>query len=440
MPGKRVEFEVGGSTVRLAVPSRTDVLTLPRVAGLPDPARAIREGLATPIGTPPLATIARDKRARTATIVVSDNTRPVPHHGPSGILEPLFETLRAAGIQRTTVLVATGTHRVMAGHELRRLLPERAFAPDVRVVCHDCLDRVHLRFVGETARGTRAELSTHYLDADLRILTGLVEPHFMAGFSGGRKSICPGIVGQGTTHVFHGAALMGDPRSDSLALDGNPCHEEALEIARLAPPDFIVNVTINDARAVTGVFAGDMERAHEAAVARARRDNAVPIRAEYDLVVTHAGFVGINHYQAGKAACEGVKAVRPGGTLLLVANHTDVDPVGGPNYRRVLPLLRALGPEGFARRIASPDWAFVPEQWQVQMWGRALTKLRSPANLVYCAPQLTGTPFLERGLPGTDGGDPQTALDALVARNPGASVAVLVDGPYGVPVAADTNS
>jgi nickel-dependent lactate racemase len=434
MATRNVDFEVGGKRITLAVPQGADVLSLPRETALADPARTIRESLDRPIGTPSLAALIEGKKPRSAVIVVSDNTRPVPYRGPDGILEPLVDVLRAKQVRQITILVATGTHRVLAEHELRRFLPESVFAPGISVLCHDCTDRRRLRAVGMTARGTQAELNTQYLDADLRILTGLVEPHFMAGFSGGRKSVCPGIVSQETTYIFHGPELMGDPRSDSFVLAGNPCHEEALAIARLAPPDFIVNVTIDEHRAVTGVFAGDMEQAHAQATAKARGSNAIPITAEYDFVVTHAGFVGINHYQAAKAACEGVKAVRSGGTLLLVANHTDVDPVGGPNYRKVLPLLQQLGPAGVNRALVAPDWTFIPEQWEVQMWGRALAKLGRPENLIYCAPQLTGMAFQERGLPGTDGGGAQLALDAFLAKHPAATVAVLKDGPYGVPV------
>lgn len=433
MATKQVTLEFGERNIALAVPLAADVLSLPREPALADPRLAILDSLRNPIGAPSLADLIERKGGGTAVIVVSDNTRPVPYKGPQGILEPLVDILREKGVGEITLLVATGTHRVLAEHELRRLLPDSVFAAGISVVCHDCLDGDRLRPVGTTPRGTKAQLNTHYLDANIRILTGLVEPHFMAGFSGGRKSICPGIVGQETTYVFHGPELMGHALSDSFVLAGNPCHEESLAIARLAPPDFIVNVTLNEDRDITGVFAGDMELAHEQAAARSRRGNSIPIAAEYDLVVTHAGFVGINHYQAAKAACEGVKAVRPGGTLLLLANHTDIDPVGGPNYRRVLPLLKELGPEALTRRLRSPAWTFVPEQWEVQMWGRALTKLGSPANLLYCSPQLTGLAFQERGLPGTDGGEPQHALDAYLASHPRATVAVLKDGPYGVP-------
>jgi hypothetical protein len=173
----------------------------------------------------------------------------------------------------------------------------------------------------------------------------------------------------------------------------------------------------------------------------------VRIENEYDVVVTHAGFSGINHYQAAKAAVEASRAVRRGGTLILVANHTDVDPVGGPNYRQVLPLLRQLGPDGFDRRILAADWKFIPEQWEVQMWARAFRKLGPAGRLIYCAPRVTGNVFVERGLPGIDGGEGLTGLcgrdlaEAMVQRAmdrfvSGGRVAVLADGPYVVPLLA----
>lgn len=431
---KTIRLDCGPLPVDLRVPDRADILSLPNTPALADTGAAVRAALEAPIGTPPIAEIvARKKQASTAVIVVSDNTRPVPYKEPGGILVPLLDSLRNQGVWRIVVLVATGTHRVMREDELRALLPAEVFAPGIEVVCHDCEERSHLRYVGTTARGTEAFLNTHYLDADVKILTGLVEPHFMAGVSGGRKSICPGIVGLETTRVFHGPALMAHDDSESFSLDGNPCHEEALSIARLAPPDFIVNVTINDAKAVTGVFAGEMEKAHRVASDAAIAINTVALTHVYDLVVTHAGFVGINHYQAAKAACEGVKAVRQGGTLLLVADHTDAHSVGGANYRRILPLLAEHGPESFTRKIFAPDWTFVPEQWQVQMWARVLRKLGAAEKLIYCAPQFADQAFARHGLPGSYGGAPQDALDRLVKRMPDATVAILKDGPYGVP-------
>jgi nickel-dependent lactate racemase len=444
-----MDLEFGHEHLHIRLPAGADILRLPDVTPVADPAGAIRQALVSPLGAPPLservaATIRRNPKAE-AVIVISDNTRPVPYRGPEGILEPLIAILKAGGVRRTTILVATGTHRAMDDGELRHLLTPAAFQPGVEVVNHDCRDPLSLRCIGHTRRGTEIWLNRRYLDADLKILTGLVEPHFMAGVSGGPKSVCPGLVGEKATHVFHGARMMADARATSLQRDGNPCQEEAREVAAMAGVDFIVNVVLTRDRRLAGVFAGALGAAHDAAVARVVTESVIPIRREYDVVLTHAGYVGINHYQAAKAAVEAARALRSGGTLILAAHHTDRDPVGGANYRRLLPLLTELGIDELDRRLLSPEWTFVPEQWELQMWGRALRKLGQAGQLVYCSPQLTGPAF--KGLPGHDGGAGlaglagrafaeamvQRALDQAVAGQPGARVAVLADGPYGVP-------
>ncbi len=452
MPNLACHLEFGNQTLRLQLPGQTDVLTLPSDPALPDPAAAIRQALAHPLGAPPLAELARRKKTilpdPRAVIVVSDNTRPVPYKGLGGILLPIVATLRGAGVARIEILVATGTHRPLTEAELRLLLPDDVFDGQIAITNHVCTDTAQLRQIGCTPCGARVSVNTRYLDADIKILTGLVEPHFMAGASGGPKSICPGLAGEEVTHVFHGAALMDDERCASLNCSDNPCHAESLAVAQMAGVDFIVNVTLNGAKQLTGIFAGGMLPAHQAAVARLLNTGAIRIAREYDLVLTHAGFAGINHYQTAKAAVEAVKAVRPGGTVILAANHTDVDPVGGPNYRRVLPMLRQYGPAEFVRRLRSPDWQFIPEQWEVQMWCRVFRKLGHLDHLVYCAPRLAGALFRRRGIPGRDGGaalpagaDDRAAAEAMVQKavdayfhdHAGANAAVLLDGPYGVP-------
>jgi len=451
-PAVPCTLEFGAETLHLRLPAGTDLLSLPEDPPLADPAAAIQEALRAPIGTPALAEIVRARCAQradaTAVVVVSDNTRPVPYQGPEGILEPILGVLRAEGVRTIEILIATGTHRPLGEAELRKLLPVSVFDSRIRITNHVCTDPAILRTIGRTARGTEVTINSHYLDADIKILTGLVEPHFMAGASGGPKSVCPGVVGEAVTHVFHGPDLMGHARSTSLVLDGNPCHEESLAVAEMAGVDFIVNVTLNGAKRVTGVHAGDVRAAHRKAVDHILRTGAIAIPHEYDLVITHAGFVGINHYQAAKAAVEAAKAVKVGGTMVLAANHTDVDPVGSANYRRVLPQLGTLGVDGFTRRIQEPSWTFIPEQWEVQMWIRAFRMLGAFERLIYCAPQLTGELFRARGIPGQDGGlgleatsgrdlaerMVQTAIDRHHAHAPNARTAVLLDGPYGVPV------
>ncbi len=444
-------IELGSEALEITLPDHADLFRLQPEAPLPSPAQAIRQALAVPVGTPSLSERVRARmRERTdcrAVIVVSDTTRPVPYLGEAGILEPVLDVLEQEGVQGIDILVATGTHRPLTDTELRHMLPDRVFDGQICVTNHVCTDRAALRSLGRTPRGTEVSVNARYLDADIKILTGLVEPHFMAGASGGPKSVCPGLVGEEATYVFHGAELMADPDSTSLIMEGNPCQAEAMAVAEMAGVDFIVNVTLNGDRQVTGVYAGDLRQAHRKAVDHLVAAAGISIPHEYDLVVTHAGFVGINHYQAAKAAVEASKAVRPGGAIVLVAHHTDVDPVGGPDYCRVLPLLRELGPDGFNRRIKESSWQFIPEQWEVQMWARAMGKLGPSGHLVYCAPALTGELFVRRQIPGQDGGAGITGLggrelaQAMVQRAvdtflsvAGTQVAVLCDGPYGVPV------
>ena len=449
---KKIELEFSDDALSLYVPETADILSLPAGAPLSRPSESIRHSLLNPIGTEALPDLIKKKKSEKsrvkAVIVVSDNTRPVPYIGENGILEPILDILAAQEVEDIEILVANGTHRSLSENELKQFLPTGIFRSNVSITNHQCTDRSTLRRIGRTSRGTEVWINTHYLDADIKILTGLVEPHCMAGVSGGRKSICPGLIGEASTYIFHGAPMMADHRADSLILTGNPCHEEALETARMAGADFIVNVTVDRDRHLTGVYSGDMEQAHSVAAAKVMEMNAIPIEREYDMVVTHAGFVGINHYQTAKACVEGVKAVKTGGHLIIAANNTDRDPIGSENYKHLLPLLKKSGFQGFTKEIFSPEWTFIPEQWQVQMWARVIRKLTRLDNLIYCSPQLTGSLFREHSVPGNDGSKDlrglagsalaetmvQRALDSFLAANPIASIAVLPDGPYGVPV------
>jgi nickel-dependent lactate racemase len=444
---KPFELEFGDEKLRLQLPDHAEILTLPEVASLQHPAAAIRQALLKPIGKPSLAEIVRAKVHHNpkahAVIVISDSTRPVPYRGEQGILEPILDVLHAGQVASIEILVATGTHRPMTDAELRRILPPAAFAPGVTVTNHRCTETADLRHIGRTARGTEVWINRRYLDADIKILTGLVEPHFMAGVSGGAKSVCPGLVGEQVTYIFHGAAMMADPRADSLSLEGNPCREESRAVAGMAGVDFIVNVTIDRNKQLTGVFAGELDQAHRAATEKALSDVAIPFTQHYEVVVTHAGFVGKNHYQAAKAAVEASRAIAPGGLLILAANLTDVDPVGSANYKRILPLLRKMGPDAFEQLVLSEGWEFIPDQWEVQMWGRVFRRLGPTGQLVLCAPQLTGSHFHKHGIHGHDGGEGlagagRELAEAMVQRllhrvQLHQRLAVLADGPYGVP-------
>jgi len=434
---------------------------------LAEPAKAVRAALESPLSSKPLADIAGGKaaaakaagRAAKACILVSDNTRPVPYKGEQGILVPVVETLLASGfaVSDILVLVATGMHRFMRDEELRAMIDPKIFELGIEVSNHDCMDEKNLAHIGTSSRGGEMHVNRRYVEADLKILTGLVESHFMAGASGGRKSVCPGIIGEKSTFVFHGAPFMAHPEARDLNLKGNPVHEESLEFAKKAGVDFIVNVTLNHSFKLTGVFAGDLEAAHEAAVAKVKSYVGIPVQGEYDIVVSHAGFVGINHYQVAKVGVASLGALKKGGHLIIVADNKDSgNAIGSMQYRMTLQLLKLVGPEAFTRVIKSPDWTFIPEQWQTQMWTKLFSRIPL-GHFHYFAPQLDDRHWAD--LPGIDGrkylsADRKAApkleyakdfvagaIKAAIESYPEAErgklrIAYLSDGPYGIPYRA----
>lgn len=424
---------------------------------LDSPAEELRRALDRPLGTRPLREIIAEKGVAdriSVAIAVSDITRPVPYKGPDGVLLPLLGHLHDAGVTQENILliVATGMHRRSTAAEKRFML-----GPEVvdryAIVDHDCEDRRGLVALGQTPSAANIAVNRHFAAAQLKICTGLVESHFMAGFSGGRKSICPGLVDRTTIEQFHGPAFLENPAADNLILGGNPCHDEALRVARSVGVDFIVNVTVDAHFRITGIYAGDLEKAHLRASIDAGQEAALPIDRAYDIVLTHGGYVGRTHYQAAKAAVGALPAVGKGGTLIIVANNDDPDPVGTPEYRTLLHLLKIQGPDGYAALLRSPSWRFTKDQWEPQMWGKVIRRVGED-NLIYCAPQI---PLgASQTIPGLSGHtfidhDPErlpletartmvekalygVANRFLTGKGRSPSVAYIADGPYAVPV------
>jgi nickel-dependent lactate racemase len=443
----RVEY--GDTYISLKVPLSVDERGMAAAPVIEDPSAAVTDSFENPIGTQPLREIIRSKLAAKpdagAVVVVSDYTRPVPYRGRGGILAPLLRTMVQSGLteDRITILIGCGSHRNMEEKEIENMLGLKESGFNPAVINHEYDNGDELAFVGRTERNSPVEINKKYCEADIKIVTGLVESHFMAGASGGRKAVCPGVAGKKT-------------------LDGNPCHEEALQAARLAGCDFSVNVTLDSARRHTGVFSGELGLAHLRAVEKIREYVVVGIEKKYDLVIIPAGFVGVNHYQAVKAAVAASRAVRPGGMIILIAKHTDPDPVGSTEYRETLALLKERGPAGFLKTINSPEWTFRHDQWETQMWGKVLSVIGSETNLLYCsleisdddyrmlpcnpAVRLLGNPATEKYCGTKRPGEPtrvmeemareavRYAIDRLKSeadRSP--AVLFLRDGPYGVP-------
>lgn len=453
MKMKKILFDLGHVRFPVQIPDYAEVLRMGKAGAVPNPQDAIRDALKSPVNSPSLQEITRKKLRSNpvaeAVIVISDNTRPVPYSGESGILFPVIDEMMRAGLppRQIRLLVATGTHRAMEERELREMLDPRVLALNLAIINHDSRNANDLAKICRTEHGGDICVNRFYIESDIKILTGLVESHFMAGVSGGRKSICPGLISEASTHALHSGPILHSPLSRDLVLDGNPVHEEALKVARAAGCDMLVNVTLDSDFKLTGVFAGELEEAHRAAFERLCTYAAIPFQKKYDLAITHTGFVGINHYQAAKGALVCVPLLEKDGICILGAHHTDKDPVGGENYKRMLKLLAKVGPEKFIQSILDPSWTFVPEQWEVQMWTRLLVKI-PPQNLVYGCLEIPDRDF--SWLPGTNARTlvPKTeSLERLInqtiawavdrqknrlGRDPG--IVVLPHGPYGIPL------
>ena len=401
-------FELGDKKFDVTLPDNTSVLRMKGAAKVENPAAVIRECLDNPISSESFPSIVRKKLKENpdgeAVIVISDNTRPVPYKGEQGILLPLIRDLMDAGAraEQITVLCANGTHVPLADEVFRKMIDPEVFELGVKVINHDCLDEENLKFLGYSKSGTKIEINKLYVDADIKILTGLVESHFMAGVSGGRKSICPGLIGEDSTFIFHGVPNLAHKNSTDLVLTDNPCHEEALDVASSVGADFIFNVTLDDNYDVTGFFAGDMIEAHLAAYEKVKNSVGIECSEKFDIVIAHAGYVGRNHYQAAKTGVAAIPLLKEDGYLILGADCTDPDPIGKESYRSVLPHLKGRSPEDFIATLSAEDWKFIPDQWQVQMWAKLFAVIPQD-NFIYYAPQITEKDY--KILPGTNGND-----------------------------------
>jgi nickel-dependent lactate racemase len=363
--------------------------------------------------------------------------------------------IEGAGVKKENIVIVIGN-----GMHRPSTLEERLYmyGPEVvdnfRIVDHDCEDDASMVLAAHTKRGTHVHLNKIFYESDVKIITGLVEAHFMAGVSGGRKAVCPALVNTRTIEVFHSVEVLEDPKATNLILDGNPCHEEALEVAQSVGIDFLVNVTLDKRLCMTGVFAGGLEEAHLAAFEAMKQSVMIPIEQPYDMVITHAGYVGRNHYQAVKAAVNAMPAVRDNGLIVMLADNMDVEPIGGQEYKTFLHLLKILGPDGYNNILQYPDWKFTKDQWEPEMWGKPYRKVGMD-GLIYCSPQIpeenfdiipgpNGYDFIDSNASFATDGDKATAMlqNSIIyavhhprfnGNQP--TVAYIDEGPYAIPMA-----
>ncbi len=416
----RFKLEYGKTGLVVDLPAERIVRTLAYKDAPPlaDPQSALRELLAKPIGTPPLAEIARGRKS--ACILICDITRPVPNEL---ILGEILPTIEAAGVPREaiTILIATGLHRPNEGEELVELVGER-IAREYRCENHFGQRIDEHEYLGESPRGVPIWIDRRYVQAELKITIGLIEPHLMAGFSGGRKLICPGIAALETVKVWHGPQFLEHPKADCGILDGNPVHEENTWIGRHAGCDFICNVVIDSERRPLCFVAGDMEQAFLAGVEFVRRVVTDTIPQPVDVVVTSsAGYpLDTTFYQCVKGMTGALPIVKQGGTIILAGSMTEG--IGSPQFQQLFRENDNL--EVFIERILGRDY-FVMDQWQLE----ELAKVRRKAKVKVVSDGLPAETL--NGLFVESAPSVEAALaDSLADYGPDATVAVIPKGPY----------
>ncbi|GAW93498.1 nickel-dependent lactate racemase [Calderihabitans maritimus] len=318
-----LRLKYGREELAAEIPDRNVLNTvLPNEGpGVEDPLAAVREALENPIGSPRLGEIVFRKKPRKVAIVVNDVTRPTPYEY---ILPPLLEELHGAGVQEEEVVfvIATGIHRGHTPEENRRIFGTE-LVERYRFVNHNAEDEDNLTSLGTLSDGSELRINREVAEADMVITTGLIGLHYFAGYSGGRKSILPGVAAK--DQITRNHARMTDPRATTGNYEDNPVHWIMVEAARKAGVDFIVNVVTNSRKEIVAAVAGELEEAWLAGVKICREMSVVEIPGPADVVIAGAGGFpkDINVYQAQKALDNAAPAVRPGGTIILVAQCSE---------------------------------------------------------------------------------------------------------------------
>ena len=418
----KIDLAYGKSGLAIELPddARVTVVEPRHVDGVADPQWAIREALERPIASRPLHELAG--QSDTVGIVFSDITRPTPNH----LLIPVIrEALSHVPDKRIVLFNATGTHRFNTDAELRAMLGDEV-VERYRIVQNDANDRASHRAIGQTRSGNEIEMLQAFLDCDVRILTGFIEPHFFAGFSGGGKAVMPGLASLETIQRNHCARNLDSPGARWGVTHGNPLWEEVYDAAVLAQPSFLVNVTLNRHKEITGVFAGDFAQAHEQGCAFVKQTAMVPVPAAFDIVIgTNSGYpLDLNLYQSVKGMSAASQVVKPGGSIIIAADCWD----GIPDHGEYGCMLReAASLEALLEMVRAPGFARA-DMWQAQIHALVCQQ----ADVYFHSDNLSEAQIRGARL------NPCPSIEETVAQllkkyGPQATICVLPEGPQTVP-------
>jgi nickel-dependent lactate racemase len=417
----KVKLAYGKEGLWTELPHDNVTVVEPRfVPGLPDETEAIRSALREPIGTPPLRDLVR--RDDTVAIVFSDITRPQPRER---MLPVLLEELAHVLPENIVLINALGTHRPNTEEELIEMLG-REIVEGYRIVQHNAWDKGNMVYLGPTSFGHETYINGLYMEARVKILTGFIEPHFFAGFSGGPKAVLPGLADERSVLGNHDAEMIGHPRATWGVTEGNPIWEEMREMAAKTEPTFLLNVTLNKNKEITAVFAGDVWQAHAAGTAFAKESVMVPVPEPFDIVVTtNSGYpLDLNLYQAVKGMSAAALVVKEGGGIIAAAECWDGIPDHG-QYKNILKM--ADSPQKLLEVIRTAGF-LMQDQWEAQVQAQIQLKADVYVKTSYLSDEQIREALL---LPCHS--IEETLAQLLKRYGPDATICVLPEGPQTVP-------
>lgn len=417
-----IKLAYGKTGLNIELPDELNVtLVEPRyVPGLPNPVAALRDALRSPIASPPLRELV--KPGDRVGIVFNDITRPTPDHL---MLPAILDELAHVPGENVTLFNALGTHRPNTDAELRTMLGD-ALVDGYRIVQNNSFDSTTQVHLGTTARGHDIWLNREFIECEAKILTGFIEPHFFAGFSGGGKAAMPGMAGQRTVLGNHDASMIADPKATWGVTWGNPIWEEIHEVALKVKPTFLLNVALNRDKQITAVFAGDMDAAHSRGCAFVKETAMVLAPHAFDIVITtNSGYpLDLNLYQSVKGMSAAAQVVQQGGAIIVAADCWD----GIPEHGLYGQLLReADSPQAVLDTIYAPGF-LKQDQWQAQIQAQIQLKAE-----VYVRTDNLTDEQIETALLKPSHHIEDTLTDLLGKYGSQASICVLPEGPQTIP-------
>lgn len=365
----KIKLAYGKTGLEIEVPEENTTIIEPvYVRGLEDERKSLIESLRNPVDSPPLFDLVKPNNK--VAIVFSDITRPCPSNR---ILPPVLEEIKHVSSENIVLINATGMHRENTSGELSAMLG-RDIVNNYRIINHDSRDKQNLTYLGDSTFGTPIWVNTEFIKSDIKILTGFIEPHIFAGYSGGPKAILPGISGSETVMANHGAKMIANSNSTWGITYSNPIWEDIREVALVANPMFIVNVTLNKKREITGVFSGKMMPAHEKGIEFVAKSALRPVSELFDIVITtNSGYpLDINLYQTVKGMSAASRIVREGGSIIVASECVDGVPEFGC-YRELLHSSHDIQ-EIYSKIMSGEILTF--DQWEVQIQAKIQKKAR----------------------------------------------------------------